>query len=274
MELPNAPDLLIPLIGFAISVRPFFTEKKLKWYHYGEIFGGLIIMGLSIYSSWSNSSDTSQMKSNIESLVENRKIDSINNSNFQNFLKDSLGVERDGNKVRVVNRNTYIKYVTVNKTESQNTNAYSSNLPSIQMAASEMKQGKFRGRDRLRKYFLQSTNPTDSLTAKNLYDQIYSDIFNDLKITMSDNETSYVKKFDSSSIQILRSGKMPENDKLRNEIASIMKYVNGKDDPDAIGETPLITCAAHILLLRRLTGIDFNLLDIEGVNRWYNHLKK
>ncbi len=140
------------------------------------------------------------------------------------------------------------------------------NVGDISDAAAEMRAYKFSGRDRLRSYFINPKRSLDSLIAKQLYDQIALDFFNQTDRQVKGDKINLLQSYDSNSLQLLRSGILPKNTTLGNELPSMIKDVNGF-------EYALDQTIWNIYRLRIITGIDFQILDIEAVNKWYKGLK-
>ncbi len=136
----------------------------------------------------------------------------------------------------------------------------------ISDAAAQVRAYRFSGLRKLRSYFINSRNPLDSLIAKNLYDQISIDFYNQIESQVKEEKKDFLK-FDSSAIQDLRNGKLPTNQALLNEISSAISNVNSE-------EYDLFSCIYSIYELRILTNIKFEILDIDTVNKWYKNLKK
>lgn len=104
----NFLDIAPSICAFIVALYALPSIKdgiKPKHYIVGAIL--LLTTGFAIYQASQNSDSSNTMSQNISDLKEARKVDSISNSNFQQYLKDSLGVEKIGDKVTIVNKNVY-----------------------------------------------------------------------------------------------------------------------------------------------------------------------
>lgn len=117
----NLIDIAIPVLGFLTLLGSMLPFKKNNVPRYIFILlVGIFVMGFTMYQA-SDSSDTIDgINKNMISLIEQRKDDSVNNITFQQYLKDSFGIGRDGNKpIRIVyNTNNY--YSEKNKIGKEN----------------------------------------------------------------------------------------------------------------------------------------------------------
>lgn len=105
----SLPDFVIPVLVFILVVIRIYFSKEL-WYkkeNVWEIVIGIFVMGFSIWVSVQTSETTGTLNSSMGKLLEQRTHDSINNANFQKYLKDSLGIDRKGNIPVIVNRTIY-----------------------------------------------------------------------------------------------------------------------------------------------------------------------
>jgi hypothetical protein len=114
-------DFALPILGFALIFNAVYFkiktnkfDKKHKW----DIAIGIVICGFSIWSSVNNSQYAETLQSSVDKLIEKRDNDSIGNSHFYKYLKDTFGIEKVGNEAKIVNRNTFIKNVTINNSYS------------------------------------------------------------------------------------------------------------------------------------------------------------
>lgn len=101
-------DYIPPVLGFLliiISVRKAVNEG---WNNLAlaELIVGVLIAGSSAVSIKLNSSSSKRLQSSIDTLLNNRKVDSVNNEKFKTFLKDSFGIEK--RDTTAVISNTYI----------------------------------------------------------------------------------------------------------------------------------------------------------------------
>ena len=102
-------DYVIPVLVFILVIRKVYLSK-VQWYKKENIFEiiiGILIMGFSIWSSLQTSDASQTLNSQLTLLLEQRTSDSSNNASFQRYLKDSIGLERKGNKASIVNQTAY-----------------------------------------------------------------------------------------------------------------------------------------------------------------------
>lgn len=102
-------DYIVPILGLGlaiISVRKTVLEGW-KTLAALELIISILIMGVYIIIALQSSKTNETLQINVIRLLEARKTDSTNNADFQKYLKDSLGVARDGNKARIVNQFIY-----------------------------------------------------------------------------------------------------------------------------------------------------------------------
>lgn len=140
------------------------------------------------------------------------------------------------------------------------------NVGDISDAAAEMRAYKFSGRSRLRAYFINPKNTFDSAIAKQLYDQISADFFTIMR-EQADKKEVILSKYDSASLAKLRNKEFPSGTPLAGEVMNIISMVNGT-------QYDLFQCVWGIYELRIFTNIDFQIIDVEAVNKWYDALKK
>jgi hypothetical protein len=121
----SAADFAIPILGFilvvisALSLKEEVSKKKVA-----ELIVGLFIMGFSIWASVDNSEtiknfnmSNSDLKGKLNELIESRRIDSNNNVVFQEYLKDTFGIVRRGDKpvkIFVSNTKNYFSSIVEN----------------------------------------------------------------------------------------------------------------------------------------------------------------
>lgn len=141
------------------------------------------------------------------------------------------------------------------------------NMGDISDAAAELRAYKFSGRNRLRSYFINPKNTSDSIVARLLYEQIAKDFDKIIPENTEYDNKNLLAQIDSSSIVLLKKGILKKGSFLESQISVIMNLVNGP-------EYDLYQCLVGITRLRLLTGISFHILDIEGVNKWYNSINK
>lgn len=117
-------DFIVPAGVFILVVVNLWYSGK-DWYKKENgfmLFIGIVTMGFSWYQNWTNSEQTDTMSSNLETVLKNQKIDSTNNAEFQKYLKDSIGIQREGNKANVVSNTNLTKYYNqYNITQTLNT---------------------------------------------------------------------------------------------------------------------------------------------------------
>jgi len=102
----SVSDFAIPILGFILAVLSARELKeKISAKKIIELFVGLLIMGFSIWASIENSESLSNisasnqtLQSKLDDLLEKRRTDSNNNEIFQKYLKDTFGIERQGDK--------------------------------------------------------------------------------------------------------------------------------------------------------------------------------
>ncbi len=107
-------DIAPSICAFIVALYALPSIKEgIKPKHY--LVGGIliIIMGFSIYQASENSEITGNLSSNMKELLDQRRADSVSNAYFQTYLKDSVGISREGNKARIVNQNIYNSYSQV-----------------------------------------------------------------------------------------------------------------------------------------------------------------
>ena len=105
----NFKDVVIPALGFIIIIRKIYVAKGL-WYKFenlSEIIIGLVVMAFSIWFANDASTSSASLNSDIQKLIIHANNDSVSNSAFQIYLKDSFGIERRGNLPVIINKNTY-----------------------------------------------------------------------------------------------------------------------------------------------------------------------
>lgn len=78
-------DILIPILGFSLVLNSFFSIKKTGWKrkHIIELIIGFFTVIFSLLSSYQNNNKTENLNGKIDKLLEQREIDSSNNTAFQ-----------------------------------------------------------------------------------------------------------------------------------------------------------------------------------------------
>src|SRR5688500_2590903 len=103
-------DFIVPVLGFvSVIVSAFSLKEGISGKKIAELIVGLLIMGFSIWVAIGNSeamqiinNDNSILQGNVDNLSEMSVTDSAENSLCQNYLRDTFGIERRGDRpVRV-----------------------------------------------------------------------------------------------------------------------------------------------------------------------------
>lgn len=113
------PDISLPVLAFLITLFLLPSVKDgVKSIHW--IIGALslMVMGFTLWNSHSNSETNVQIRESLSSAQKDREIDSINDASFQRFMKDSFGIERQGNQAEIINHNLYDNRKTYNTINS------------------------------------------------------------------------------------------------------------------------------------------------------------
>ena len=110
-------DVIIPILVLVTVVIPFLKLKE-GAEKASIIIVGILIMGFSIYISVDTNDTINGISNNTNTLLAQRKSDSINNSTFQQYLKDTFGIERKGNTAIKIINNTTNNYQASKKDEA------------------------------------------------------------------------------------------------------------------------------------------------------------
>lgn len=97
-------EIIVPALGLALIVNSTYgiirSEKGAAKKEIIELSLGVLICVFSIWSASSNSKTTGKLQSTADSsknkineLLSQRKVDSTNDAKFQQYLKDSLGIQ-------------------------------------------------------------------------------------------------------------------------------------------------------------------------------------
>lgn len=174
-------DFIVPTLTFILVIKNLYFSPE-KWYNAKnllEILVGICIMTFSIWAAIQSSDSTSNLEKNLNKLVSSQTIDSLNNAKFQKYLKDSLGLDKRGNSVVLVNRSIYNSFEQSQKyppekepSLSQTVEYATMNDFAINRAAEIMKDGKQEGAIKLRSFWKNSNNTVDSRRAKVIYQDI------------------------------------------------------------------------------------------------------
>lgn len=111
----NFIDYALPISAFIVAILGLPSIKegvKLKHFIIGFIL--LVIMGFTIYDSWEKSDFNNKISKGNDSLItlsntliDQRRVDSINTDSFQTYLIKKIGLQKSGDTVTIINRNTY-----------------------------------------------------------------------------------------------------------------------------------------------------------------------
>jgi hypothetical protein len=123
-------DFALPILGFilVISSAYYLKKEEVTTKKIIELVAGFLIMGFSIWASIENSgkldkisSTNSGLKLKLDEIIDKRMIDSNNNATFQKYLKDTFGIERQGDKpVKLYFNNTKNYFPTVQQIQTIN----------------------------------------------------------------------------------------------------------------------------------------------------------
>lgn len=142
------------------------------------------------------------------------------------------------------------------------------NFGDISDAASEIRQYKKSARIRLMSYFLRPKNVSDSLIAKQLFDQITSDFeksFTD-DIKNDPNNSNWI--FTTDGVNSLKKGEIPKDPKDEQKLWQMYSLLKESSEYD------LYQSIHTVARLRSITGLNFHLLDLERAEKWFENLKK
>lgn len=131
-------------------------------------------------------------------------------------------------------------------------------ITSISDAAAGMRAGQFRAMQKLEDFFMHPKNSFDSLTAKNVYDEICR--------SFEDQVHDKMKYLQQLSFSIT-DNHLPTVPRQQNELKGVIDVIN---DP----ATDLSTIADVIVLLSMATHQDFKPFEIDRINSWYSTLKR
>ena len=226
-----------------------------------ELSIGLTVMALSIWASNQSSETIKNLEDNTNRLIVLMKEDSINDQSFQNYLKDNLGIVRNGNAVLIENKTIYNSFINndtttnIKLTQEAISNAIKNDYK-INRAAEMMRNGEQSGAIQLKLYSTNLENETDRKKARSLYEEI-------------------AKTYDSYAIQFLKEtpfmtfgkgGLLPETE---SEKEGLQNAINEMNDPN----TELKRLAVLIHGFAQSAKVRPNCFNTTDINKWYQSLK-
>lgn len=114
----STTDYIIPALSLGLILIEVFLDDSPKFKRFALICIGVLTFGFSFWAAWQNSDDVKELKDHANLILDGRRSDSINNAEFQIYLKDTFGLERKGNSAIITNTVT-IKNILNNILEAE-----------------------------------------------------------------------------------------------------------------------------------------------------------